>query len=39
MSGVGLPIGLTPETDDLGVFLYLSAEHAFTPSAHAERVR
>jgi hypothetical protein len=37
VGGVGLPIGLTPESDDLGVLLYLSLEHAVTKAAAAER--
>ena len=35
--GVGLPIGLTRHTDDFGVFLYFSAEHAVTAEAHRKR--
>jgi hypothetical protein len=35
--GVGFPIGLTRDTPDFGVFLYLSAEHAITAEARKER--
>jgi hypothetical protein len=37
VAGVAVPIGLTPATDDLGVFLYFSIEHAFTRAALADR--
>jgi hypothetical protein len=37
VAGVGVPIGLTRESDDLGVFLYLSVEHAVTAAARAAR--
>lgn len=35
--GIGLPIGLTSDTEHFGVFLYFSLEHAVTASARAER--
>lgn len=35
--GAAAPIGLTSATDDVGVFLYLSVENAFTAQALAER--
>ena len=35
--GVALPIGLTRPSDDLGVFLYFSAEQAVTAAARAAR--
>ena len=35
--GIGFPIGLTSDADDFGVFLYFSAEHAFTKQAQASR--
>jgi MFS family permease len=35
--GVGLPVGLTADTDHLGVFLYFSVEHAITREARAKR--
>lgn len=37
VGGVAVPIGLTRDTDDLGVFFYLSVEHAFTAAARRER--
>ena len=37
VAGVSAPIGLTSDTSDLGVLLYLSVEHAFTRAAGAER--
>lgn len=35
--GVAAPIGLTRKTDDVGVFLYFSLEHAFTAAARHAR--
>jgi hypothetical protein len=35
--GIAGPIGLTRKTDDVGVFLYFSLEHAFTAAARRER--
>jgi hypothetical protein len=35
--GVGLPIGLTHDTEHFGVFLYFSAEHAVTRQAQQKR--
>jgi hypothetical protein len=35
--GVGLPVGLSHDSDPFGVFLYLSIEHAVTSAALAER--
>jgi len=35
--GVGLPIGLTPDTEHFAVFLYFSAEHAVTRAAAEKR--
>jgi hypothetical protein len=35
--GVGLPIGLSHDTDHFGVFLYFSVEHAVTRAAQEER--
>ena len=37
VGGIGVPIGLTAATDHLGVLFYLSAEHAVTATARAER--
>jgi hypothetical protein len=37
VGGIGIPIGLTDATEDLGVFLYFSAEHAVTAAARKER--
>jgi hypothetical protein len=37
VAGVGVPIGLTADTPDVGVFLYFSVEHAVTSAAAAER--
>lgn len=35
--GLSFPIGLTRDTDDFGVLLYFSAEHAVTRQAREER--
>jgi hypothetical protein len=35
--GIASPIGLTRKTDDLGLFLYFSLEHAFTAAAQRGR--
>jgi len=37
VAGVSAPIGLTSDTSDFGVLLYLSVEHAFTSAASADR--
>ena len=37
VGGIGLPIGLTHDADDLGVLLYVSIEHGITAAAHAAR--
>lgn len=37
VAGVGVPIGLTRDTDDFGVLLYVSLEHGITAEAHAAR--
>jgi hypothetical protein len=37
VGGIGFPIGLTRDTDDFGVLLYMSVEHAVTAAAREER--
>lgn len=37
VGGIGVPIGLTHDTDHLGVLFYVSIEHGITAEAHAGR--
>jgi hypothetical protein len=37
VAGIGVPIGLTRESDAVGVLLYFSVEHAVTAEARAQR--